>query len=116
MKNIIKNLIDGILMFIVLMISSIICIYGITSLMIPISILSLPFMFVSADRLKGDIDGNYINNSIFSVSRNGKITQDSLRNPLYLFKIISKKDKYNTLLNEEFKMLKQLKKYNKKGN
>lgn len=116
MKNTLKNIADGIIMGIVLCGSSIIFVGTITTAMFPIAILSLPVMIVSADRLKSDIDGNYINNSIFSVSRKGKINQDSLRNPISFFKILSKKDKYRALVNEEFKMFKQLKRNDKKGN
>ena len=116
MKQTIKNIIDGIIMSGTLLISSIICVEGIITFNIPLAILTFPVMLVSADRLKSDIEGNTIRNSIFSVSRSGKITQDTLRNHLNFFKLLTKKDKQKTLITEEFKMFKQLKKFDKKGN
>lgn len=116
MKNDFKNIIDGLLMTVILGFSAILFVGGIMALMIPLSLLSLPIMVVSADRIKNDIEGNFIKKSIFSVSRDGKITQDTLRNPFNFFKVLLVKDKYNLIISEEFKMFKQLKRTDRKGN
>lgn len=111
MKNIIKNIIDGILSMVAFFTAAII-----SFAVKPSIFIALPIMIVSADRLKNVLDGNFIKNSIFSVTRDGKITQDSLKNPFRMLKIMKEKDKQKLLLNEEFKMFKQLKKYDRKGN
>lgn len=115
MKNKIKNIFDGFIMALILLVSAICFVEGIITLSFPLLLLPLPFMVVSADRLIGDIEGNFIKKSIFSVSRNGFIAQDTLRNPLYLFKKFKIKDKQTFLMNEEFKMFKQLIKRDAKG-
>ena len=116
MSRKIKNLIDALIMIPLLGIGAIICIEGFMVINIPFIILSFPIMVVSASRLKGDIEGNFIDNSIFSVSRNGKITQDTLRHPLKFLKILGNKNKKDLLIYEEFNMFKQLKRSDSKGN
>ena len=115
MKNKIKNIIDGLIMAPILLIGAVCVINGMATLSLPLMLIPLPFMVISADRLIGDVKGNFIKKSIFSVSRHGKIEQDTLRNPLNIFKIIKSKNKKEFLLREEFKMFKQLPKKDSKG-
>lgn len=115
MKQKIKNFIDALIMIPILFGSTLICIESITTLSIPISIISLPIIIFSADRLKNDLEGNIISKSIFSVSRNGKIIQDTLKNPFRMYQVLKEKDKQKVLIYEELKMFEQLKRYNDKG-
>lgn len=116
MKQKIKNIVDASVMIPLLAIGAIVCVEGVIAFNIPLALISFPVMVISADRLKGDIEGNFINKSIFSVSRNGKITQDTLRHPLKFLKILGNKNKKEILIKEEFNMFKQLKRCDSKGN
>ena len=116
MKQKIKNIIDALIMIPLLAIGAIICVEGVIAFNIPLALLSFSVMVVSAARLKGDVEGNFIKKSIFSASRNGKITQDTLRHPLKFLKILGNKNKMDLLIKEEYNMFKQLKRCDSKGN
>ena len=116
MKQKIKNIVDASVMIPLLAIGAIICVEGVIVFNIPLALLSFSVMVVSAARLIGDVEGNFIKKSIFSVSRNGKITQDTLRHPLKFLKILGNKNKMDLLIKEEYNMFKQLKRCDSKGN
>lgn len=116
MKQKIKNIVDASVMIPLLAIGAIICVEGVIAFNIPLALLSFSVMVVSAARLIGDVEGNFIKKSIFSVSRNGKITQDTLRHPLKFLKILGNKNKMDLLIKEEYNMFKQLKRCDSKGN
>ena len=83
---------------------------------IPLSILLVPTGIISAARLSDDISGNEINNSIFSVSKNGNIAQNSLGKPLRTLKAIFSKNKNELFMNESINMFTGLKTRNNSGN
>lgn len=83
---------------------------------IPLSLLLIPTGIISAARLSDDISGNEINNSIFSVSSNGKIAQNSLGKPIRTLKAIFSKNKNELFMNESINMFTGLKTRNNSGN
>ena len=70
---------------------------------------------IPASKLKDDLVGNQVKNSIFSVSSNGKIEQNSLAKPLRMIKLFGKEDKLEEFRKEALNMFLELNKTNKKG-
>ena len=70
---------------------------------------------VSASKLIDDIKGNKINDSIFTVYRNGKIFQNSTAHPLKMLSISRDNDKTKRFTEEALTMFTQLKNKNNKG-
>ena len=80
-----------------------------------IYILGSPLLFISSAKVLNILNNNKIRNSIFSVSKNGKITQNALANPIHMIKLIKSKDKNNSFIREAYNMFTQLPKTNNKG-
>ena len=77
--------------------------------------LSIMPMLYTSSKLVDDINGNKINNSIFSVSKKGKITQNSLAHPFKMLSIAKDKNKSKRFSEEALEMFTQLNKQNKKN-
>lgn len=82
---------------------------------IPVALISAGTMVVSGSRLQNVIVGNVTKQTIFSVDRNGSIFQNSRSHPLITLELLLTKNKKESFKKELFKMFKQLKKRNSKG-
>ena len=89
---------------------------GIVTGSIPLGIAMIPVMAVSAGKLADDLNGNEVNNSIFSVSKSGVITQNSLAKPYRTLKVLGNKDKSKAFKEESVNMFTSLKQKDKDGN
>ncbi len=82
---------------------------------IPFALSMIPVFTISTAKLIDDISNNDIKNSIFSVSKKGKISQNVLAKPTKLFKLFKKKDKNKAFLEEAANMFTQLRQKDKNG-
>ena len=89
---------------------------GVMTGSIPIIIALVPVATISAAKLADDISGNEIDNSIFSVSSDGKIVQNTLAKPLRFLKLLGKKNKTEAFNEEAINMFVELKEKDDNGN
>ncbi|MBR3117510.1 MAG: hypothetical protein IKF36_06565 [Bacilli bacterium] len=89
---------------------------AVITLNIPIIIAMVPVATISAAKLADDISGNEVDNSIFSVSNDGKIVQNTLAKPFRFLKLLGKKDKTEAFKEEAVNMFIELKEKDDEGN
>ncbi|MBR4262635.1 MAG: hypothetical protein IKQ35_04665 [Bacilli bacterium] len=82
---------------------------------IPLGIGLTLVAFIPASKLLDDIKGNSIKNSIFSVTRDGKIHQNTLSRPLRFLSLLSKSDKQKQFTEEALNMFVELDEKDKDG-
>lgn len=82
---------------------------------IPLTIACSIASLICASKLYDNIRGNYVNNSIFSVSRDGKIVQNGMASPSKMLSFLGRSKKLDVFKEEAMKMFSQLKEKNKKG-
>lgn len=83
---------------------------------VPLALGLIPVMVVTSAKLADDLNGNEITDSIFSVSSNGVIIQNSLAKPYRTLKMLSKKNKNEAYKEETARMFTELKQKDKNGN
>ena len=88
----------------------------VASINVPLLITMIPVLTVSIAKVVDDVTGNEIDNSIFSVTKKGKIVQNSTSKPFRFFKLLKSKDKNEAFTNEAINMFTQLKQKDDKGN
>ena len=107
-----KNILKGLLHFIE---STILILAGVSIGSIPLGIGLIVAGLIPMAKAVDNFNGNEIKKSIFSVSKKGKIVQNSLANFFRTLYVFSKKDKNEAFKNETLNMFLQIDKCNKKG-
>lgn len=80
-----------------------------------IILVGLPVLIIASSKLLNVIDQNKIKDSIFSVSKKGKITQNALASPVDLIKMLKTKDKQDLFIDQAKSMFEQLDYKDNKG-
>lgn len=109
MKKIITITVE---MFLNIILASIISVHPLTI------IINLPIILIISSKIVDNINENKIKDSLFSVSKKGKITQNSLSHPKKIIQAIKSKNKEQYFIIETLKMFIQLepqKKYTTKS-
>lgn len=107
-----KNFVGGVVHSSLLMGCVVVVVMGIN---LPLTITCSAASLIFASKLYDNLRGNNISNSIFSVSRNGKIVQNGMANPLKLISFLGRSKKLDIFKEEALKMFTQLKQKNAKG-
>lgn len=105
-----KRLVSGIMHFLELFL--LICVA------LDIGLLGLPLLILSVipvQKFYNDITGNNIKNSLFSVSKNGYIVQNSFGKPLRFWKLLGEKDKSKVFKDEILNVFLEMQKSDKNG-
>lgn len=96
-------------------ISTLITITIYTSGNIVLGIIGIPFLLITCSKIYNLMIQNIVKDSIFSVSEDGHINQNTLANPIKMIKLIKTKDKKKIFIEEAKNMFQQLPRTNKKN-
>lgn len=81
-----------------------------------IIIIGFPIILITSSKILNIISRNKVKDSLFSVSKKGKIVQNALANPLKMIKLMKSKNKKESFIEEEKNLFKQLPRTDKKNN
>ena len=81
-----------------------------------IIIIGFPIILITSSKVLNILSKNKVKDSLFSVSKKGKIVQNALANPLKIIKLMKSKDKKQAFIEEEKELFKQLPRTDKNNN